>query len=1110
MATTTNVTSASKVDPRIYHPLGKLRGAIRRYVAFEGLATLLIFLASWFWIGLTLDFGLFRLTSFDWVVDAHKGFRIVALVAIVAALLALVVTRLIIRFTRDFSAPALALVLEKRFPKLLGDRLITAVELADTKQAASYGYSEELILETIKDVRGKVDQIPVSEVFNWKRLWLRIGLVFALWIGLLAVVSTTLILVYKFSVERYFAKFADVSVTWAQRNILLQDIPWPRNTHLEILEPTEFDRHVGRDKPELTVRVVAYKWVWADPTHPSGWRPLTWADVPKALPGETVPTLPIEAIKAFAKTAPFLTGTMFDAAPKLELPSDLVDVPEDPAGWRADRLEILLAKNDKLKRFLTVAPKDGQPLMSDDDLAKISAVFNRLTERADDPAMSRTLRKLSIPKTAVLYHRGEKTKGEKAAEPDKYNEFKFQLTNLQESVTYRIHGGDFSTQERKITLVPAPSIIELKLKEMAPAYHYYLPPLKDTNAVAASPELLKPLKQARNATASVAGGKSSLQIYAGSDLTIEAATDKELLTVMLTPTIGLFPGVDSKDQAAPIPLKIRPDGKSFSMSFDTEGKPLAEWQKAAREFKDFTQLPENWHPVFPQALRPLEFEVSFTDTDKVTSRRIFSIQIEEDRGPEVNIAISGLRKVAGIFMCSANANIPFTSDSNVRDDYGLHKLEYLFSYSKIEPQVDPNVKVAPPTVIEQHISIPEFESRYQQQGRNAIYLLNTLEEKLKQPLPDNFAKPFVTYYQFGAGETFDLMKRIPTLASNDVTTQLTFNLNLNVRATESNVLFGPRTAQNKDPINLKVVGYLELLNEISRDQQELAAVMDEALKKLTTCQTNLNDVVARSATLNPMNPSSFDDLITRGLTIQEDMVRANEFLMRVLTSYEKLVEELQINRFEKYQARIIDDTRSRIVNPMKDVLDGSFGSYVRAESAIGSLVNALRQVVVPDPATSTSAKQRLNELIDNLKLIRASMGDTLDLQKTRQHLAQLRDRYIFLEKEIRDIKIVKQREVFYFTFYGLLKQYTIKKGETLNLNLRYRLPTNLLNDPALKFEVAKESGLTVTPAEAVLKEQPLDQELKLEIKAGNVLGSHKVTIIPSQNTGPEIEIVVIP
>ncbi|HEX5269538.1 MAG TPA: MFS transporter, partial [Gemmataceae bacterium] len=75
-----------------------------------------------------------------------------------------------LRLTRDFSDPALALVLERRFPKVLGDRLITAVELANPKEAARLGYSEVMIEQTIHQAAELVGTVPVREVFDWRRM----------------------------------------------------------------------------------------------------------------------------------------------------------------------------------------------------------------------------------------------------------------------------------------------------------------------------------------------------------------------------------------------------------------------------------------------------------------------------------------------------------------------------------------------------------------------------------------------------------------------------------------------------------------------------------------------------------------------------------------------------------------------------------------------------------------------------------------------------------------------------------------------------------------------------------------------------------------------------
>ena len=174
------------MDAELRHPLTRLRGTIRRYVTLEGLATVGLFLAAWFWIGLALDWGLFKISGFDWVMDAPKGIRTTVLVLLLTLLAAVLVTKILVRVLREFSHRALALVLEKRFPHILGDRLITAVELADPAKSEKYGYSKAMVRQTVEDARTRVEEVSVGKAFNWRRLRLQ-GLTFlVMTVGLLA------------------------------------------------------------------------------------------------------------------------------------------------------------------------------------------------------------------------------------------------------------------------------------------------------------------------------------------------------------------------------------------------------------------------------------------------------------------------------------------------------------------------------------------------------------------------------------------------------------------------------------------------------------------------------------------------------------------------------------------------------------------------------------------------------------------------------------------------------------------------------------------------------------------------------------------------------------
>src|SRR5262249_2571312 len=158
----------------------------------------------------------------DWVEVTPIALRVIGFTALTATLLVVLAVK-INRLFRQFNEDALALVLERRFPKLLGDRLITAVELADVRKAARYGYSQETIEETIREAANRVDQVPLGEVFNWHRL---IGQVIAIGILLIGVylvvggVATGVDAAYGKPAASLggFGRFHKVAGRWFERN----------------------------------------------------------------------------------------------------------------------------------------------------------------------------------------------------------------------------------------------------------------------------------------------------------------------------------------------------------------------------------------------------------------------------------------------------------------------------------------------------------------------------------------------------------------------------------------------------------------------------------------------------------------------------------------------------------------------------------------------------------------------------------------------------------------------------------------------------------------------------------------------------------------------------
>src|SRR5579885_3451235 len=170
ISTSVRSRNLAEAHERVRSPLERLRRFIRTYVSLEGDAVVGLYLALWFWIGMILDYGVFRLFHFDWVQETDWGARCGLLVILLSGLLAAVALTVLTRLFREFRDPALALVLERRYPQILGDRLITAVELADPRKAAEIGYSPAMVQETIHEAAQRVEQLKIKEVFDWRRL----------------------------------------------------------------------------------------------------------------------------------------------------------------------------------------------------------------------------------------------------------------------------------------------------------------------------------------------------------------------------------------------------------------------------------------------------------------------------------------------------------------------------------------------------------------------------------------------------------------------------------------------------------------------------------------------------------------------------------------------------------------------------------------------------------------------------------------------------------------------------------------------------------------------------------------------------------------------------
>lgn len=691
--------NAALTDRRVRHPLQAVRGHIRRYVLLEGLALTVLYLAVCFWVGLALDYGLFRLFAFDWVqelqqltADSATGangdidaiIRGSLLGLFLLGLVGLLVWKVLVRITREFSDPAVALVLERRFPRELGDRLITAVELADPRIAEKYGYSKAFVERTIADAADRVEKVPVTEVFDWRRLR-----VFGWWCGLLTVGMYLLVgvgsCVYGMAASGAFAPgdffwgFNDTASIWAERNLFLMNSYWPRQAYLEVIRFQDTPAHpgemrVGRDEQRPDIQIRAIQWVIADHQAPDGWRALRWADLAAyidkpmldkvAIPAswgnwlvdldDLDPAIPSGVVprRWQGKTVGQVREELVSPALRVNLrragAETAVATLLDWRAWTLDKIQLQETRGDIRRGLRADCPQAYQALV---------AVFDQVAALARTARYSRTLRHLEIPKLIHVYYRGASTKSDHTHDLQPDNKYAVGLADLKESVRFTARGADYYTPYKKITLVPPPSIDLLTVDKEEPAYIYY--------RVQGEQKALKGKKQLfYGFPISVMGEASTVQVPLGTNLVVRAKTDRPLKD-----GIRMRAPAQTDDRVATVPnvpVVLAADGRHFSISLNN-------------------------------VVRPHEFIFEFNDLDNVKGRRRLRIQPIDDRPPEVLDAELDviLRKPrfkaepgravsagADGYLITPDALLPFKG--TLRDDYDLTRAAWVHEVEQVE------------------------------------------------------------------------------------------------------------------------------------------------------------------------------------------------------------------------------------------------------------------------------------------------------------------------------------------------------------------------------------------------------------------------------------------
>ncbi|MEZ6144833.1 MAG: hypothetical protein R3B91_05220 [Planctomycetaceae bacterium] len=157
--------SHNRLPDDVLSVLNDLRTRIRRYVLIEGASLVVVMICGLFWVSYLTDWAYFRMSRLELPGWLRSAFLILMLCSLVGGALTWIVARLM----RRIRSRALALVLEKRFPEL-DDRLITAVELADSGEEDDSPLASAMQRRTITDAALVTRNLDLENVFDRRPL----------------------------------------------------------------------------------------------------------------------------------------------------------------------------------------------------------------------------------------------------------------------------------------------------------------------------------------------------------------------------------------------------------------------------------------------------------------------------------------------------------------------------------------------------------------------------------------------------------------------------------------------------------------------------------------------------------------------------------------------------------------------------------------------------------------------------------------------------------------------------------------------------------------------------------------------------------------------------
>jgi hypothetical protein len=947
----------------------------KQYRVLIGLPALACYVFLWLVVGAGADDDIYGQTA--------TGFLIALLLLGPALFLAAK------RLFHDFSHPALALVLERRFPKILGDRLITAVEMADPREAAKLGYSQRMVEETIQEAAQRVEKLPLGEVFDWGRLRRQAVVVLIVTLGCYIAAGGAFALGDAIggnpSGLGSFTKLHNVSAIWAERNLLLANTIWPRRAHLEFIDNfAETDEiKIGQGDAPPTVKVRALRWVIADSNAAEGWRSMYWTDLNTEILG--------------------------GAAPSVSPPGEWAE--RNPQmGVSLDEIELRLDK------------PDTHATLAADTKSTLRDILDALQERSRLPEMSRRFRVLTIPDTVYVNYKSENTRSEMTLKQVTNNEFEGQFPELskEKKVTFYARGEDYYTKDKIIHVVPPPSLVKLLRDEYHPAYLYYR----------GRPEVLRGKKQLRKRDdpASLFGGDvSNIDLPAGSDIDLVGHTDKEL-----QPGGARALSPDDKKQLSGVHVDVTTDNEGRYKLIHTRFTNVRSEIKFYFEFIDTDNVvgrrqvrirpQEDTEPTIDA---PVEYLRKTPQGYLVTplAQIPFSGTVHDDRGLDtiefvyqltrsdpgdwglrpllmVSAMQMAVGSMGGDFLTAACLTSLAREPQKAGDGKGRSTLRTFSDRLHNRPnEYLPEDEWLP--LLKKELG----SSKYGQRNLLKDFKLDPEDPEVYFDLdPDTGMQLFP-----GRARLQDKDGRAMSLKAPQGQRQTRYRLQLWIEATDTDIETGPHRGSSKERFTFLIVPEEELIKEVAKEEENHHVKLEEAVRRLRDAEAKLTQMKLDLAVVGGVKKEQFGNMSLRAEDVEQILDQKGlTTVTEVYNDYKRILQELKLNRIQTIN--YITNIEKNIVGRLQESIDVDFPETDKAFKDLHKLLDgddsdSLKKTA-DARAANDAALAQLTKLLNRLDEVLASMEQLTTVNKLIAALLEI-------EKQLGDeeIEYIRRRRV---------------------------------------------------------------------------------------------------